>query len=405
MRGVLLAVALLAASPLAAQAQSAASPPLSLSAALARAREANPTILAARQARIAGAANVRLAGERPNPDVSFEAEKETPHQAVAVSLPIELGGKRARRIDLANAGLGVIDADIARTVADVEDQVRRAYFALAGANAQRRLADDLLGLSSRAREAAAARVAAGDVPRLEGVQTDLALADAQNEVARADGDVAAACIELNTLLGAPINDPIAVDDGLGASAIPELNDVLAKARASNVDLVALERRITEQTARRDLTRSLETPDLTVGSSLTYDAQPEFSYGWRASAGVTVPLFTRHRAATAVEDGELRRLLAERDATLITLTGAVSAAFARLSSTRDQWTRFEQQILPRALEVETMAQDAYRSGQTGVTALLQVLESTRDVRSRGLRAALDVQMALAELERVAGVPLR
>ncbi len=405
MRGVFLAVVLVAAGPQVGRAQVATSPPLSLSAALAKAREANPTILAARRAKGAGEANVRLAGERPNPEVSFEAEKETPHQALAVSLPIELGGKRTRRIDVANAGLAVIDADIARTIADVENQVRRAYFALAAANAQRRLADDLRGLSNRARDAAAARVAAGDAPRLEGVQTELALADAENEVARADGEVVAGRIELNTLLGAPVNDPVVVDDALGAGAIPQLSDVLTTARASNVDLVALDRRIGEQTARRDLARSLQTPDITVGSSLTYDAQPEFSYGWRASAGITLPLFTRHRAAIAVEDGELSRLMAERDATLSTLMGAVSAAFVRLSSTRDQWARFEQQILPRALEVETMAQDGYRSGQTGVTALLQVLASTRDVRSRGLQAALDVEMALAELERVAGVPLR
>lgn len=350
-----------------------------------------------------------LARERPNPDVSYEAEKETPHQAIAVSLPVELGGKRARRIDVATAGLAVIDADIARTVADVENQVRRAYLALVAANAQRRLADELRGLSARARDAAAARVAAGDAPRLEGVQTELAAADAENEVARAEAEVAAGRIELNSLLGAPVNDPVVVPDAIGdgpaASIVPPLEDILTRARASNVELLAIDRRITEQTARRDLARSLQTPDITVGSSLTYDAQPEFSYGWRSSVGVTVPLFTRHRAATAVEDGELGRLMAERDATLGTMIGAVSAAFVRLSAARDQWARFQQQILPRALEVETMAQDGYRSGQTGVTALLQVLESTRDVRSRGLQTALDVQMALAELERVAGVPLR
>lgn len=401
MRAVLAIALALAIWPGAAHAQSTG---LTLTAALTRAREHNPTILAARRATAGGQANLQLARERPNPDVSYEAERETPHQAVAVSLPIELGGKRARRIDVANAALGVIDADVAKTIADVENEVRRAYVAMVAAQEQVRLADDLRSLSSRARDAAAARVSAGDAPRLEGVQTELALADADNEVARARSDVDASRAELNTLMGAPASDPLVLADGLDPRSLPLLEDVVTRALAGNVDLVSIDRRIAEQTARRDLARSLQTPDITVGSSLTYDAQPEFSYGWRSSVGVTLPIFTRHRAATAVEQGELDRLEATREATRAALVGAVTAAFIRLSSARNQWARFQQEILPRALEVETMAQDGYRAGQTGVSALLQVLQSTRDVRGRGLQAAVDVQMAFAELERVAGVPL-
>ena len=40
-----------------------------------------------------------VAGERPNPELAYELSKETPRQSITATLPIELGGKRARRLD------------------------------------------------------------------------------------------------------------------------------------------------------------------------------------------------------------------------------------------------------------------------------------------------------------------
>src|SRR5258706_14902940 len=86
-------------------------PGLTLTAAIERALGANQTIAAARLQRPVDAANLGVASERPNPEVLYELSKETPRQALGVTLPIELGGKRQRRIDVANATVAVSDAD------------------------------------------------------------------------------------------------------------------------------------------------------------------------------------------------------------------------------------------------------------------------------------------------------
>ena len=72
-----LVASLVAAGVAAAQAPAT----LSLNDAMARALEANRTVLAARSARAIDAAGVDAAGQRPNPEVSFEAARETPHWA------------------------------------------------------------------------------------------------------------------------------------------------------------------------------------------------------------------------------------------------------------------------------------------------------------------------------------
>lgn len=53
----------------------------------------------------------------------------------------------------------------------------------------------------------------------------------------------------------------------------------------------------------------------------------------------------------------------------------------------------------------MAQDAYRAGQIDLTALLQTLQTGRDVRLRTLDTTFALQLALADLERAAGAALR
>jgi len=142
-----------------------------------------------------------------------------------------------------------------------------------------------------------------------------------------------------------------------------------------------------------------------GTAFTYDAEPEFRYGWRLSAGVTIPVFTAHRSAVVVEDATLARLSAERQAALARISGGVAAAIERATAARAQVAQYQDTILPLAVEAERQAQAAYAGGQTGLPALVQALQTARDTRQRGLQAGLDYQHALADLERAIGAPIK
>jgi outer membrane protein TolC len=100
---------------------------------------------------------------------------------------------------------------------------------------------------------------------------------------------------------------------------------------------------------------------------------------------------------------LTQLAREREAALARISGEVSAASSIAAAQRQQYLRYRDQILPQTMEVERMAEDGYRLGQTNITAYLQALQSTRDVRLRALQATADLQGALAELERAIGEP--
>src|ERR1700752_1713131 len=116
--GLLGSCAALAQTPPAAAAPSLQSP-LTFESAVERALSANPTIAAARLRRAIDQASIGVAKERPNPNVHTEFAKETPRQSFGLAVPIELGGKRARRIAVAEATAPVGEAEIAQTIIDI----------------------------------------------------------------------------------------------------------------------------------------------------------------------------------------------------------------------------------------------------------------------------------------------
>ena len=378
---------------------------LTLNEALARAVEANRAVLAARSARAIDLASRQAAGQRPNPEVSVEAERETPHWAFGGTVPLEVAGKRQRRIDVANATLAVTDAETARITADVRSDVRRAYYQVVAAVRRVDISQELERIATRARDAAQERFQTGAAPRLEALQAQLVLSEVENELARAGGEIAAARAELNALLAFPSEAAPTLADALEGGPLPSAQDATAQAIAGNAELQVLEKQIEAERARVALAQALRRPDPSVSGTLTYDAQPEFTYGWRAGVAIALPILTTGRADIAVAEATLNRAIADREARVQQVSGAVSAAVARAASARQAVQRYQDEILPASLQVEQMAQESYQSGQTGLPALLQTVQAAREVRQRALQAGLDYQLALADLERAMGTPLK
>lgn len=378
---------------------------LSLSDAMARAADASPAAVAARAARPIDVAGVDVAGQRPNPDLAFEYDKETPHWAFTGTLPIEVSGKRQRRIDVANATLAVTDAETARIGADLRADVRRAYYEVVAAERRITIAQELQALATRARDAAQERFQTGAAPRLEALQASLALAQADNEVASARGEAAAARAELNALLAYPPTAAPGLTEPLESGPLPTLEAATQQTIAGNAELAVLQKRIDEARARANLARAMRRPDPSVMGALTYDAPGEFTVGWRAGASIALPLFTTGKADVVVADATVRRAEADREARVAEIAGTVAAALDRAAAAKQTVDRYLSDILPASQQVEQMADESYRAGQTGLPAYLQTVQAARDVRQRALQAGLDYQHALADLERAMGTPIK
>jgi len=386
---------------------SAQGPPgasLTLQAAFDRALAANPTVAAARLRGPIDLAALAIAHERLNPEASIELQRETPKESYGFSVPLELGGKRAKRIAVGEATLRAGEAEIAVVIAQVRNDVRRAYFGLLVAETRLSLMQEMRDISVRARDAAQQRFDAGGAPRLEVMQAELALASADNDAAAARGESDGARAELNALLAQPLDTAITLSSAFDSGTSLTREAALALARDANTELRVIDRQIETQRARLALAGALRTPDLVPSAALTHGAAPEFDYGWRAGVAIAVPIFTTHAAGVQLEQGTLDQLSAQRQASVARIDALVSSAAVLAQTRRQLYLRYRDEIVPLAQQVEQVAQDSYQLGQTGIVSLLQALQSSRDVRLRSLDAASQFQNSLADLERAIGAPL-
>jgi outer membrane protein TolC len=192
--------------------------------------------------------------------------------------------------------------------------------------------------------------------------------------------------------------------GLDAGQVPPPEEAVRLAQGASTELAALDAGIVQQQAQAALARAEVAHDVTAGAGVTHYSPPDFQWGWRASLTLALPLFNNGQAQVRLEEATLARLKAERDAAAVRIRGEVFSAAAEAETQRRAFLRFRDEILPRAAEVEALAEDSYRSGETGLVALLQTLQSVHDLRLQAVAAGIDYQNALADLERAIGAPL-
>jgi cobalt-zinc-cadmium efflux system outer membrane protein len=398
-------VLLLVASTAAAQ-PGPVTTPLTYQQALELATSRNLGVAAARRARAIREAAVRTARQYPNPDLSVELTQDSPHQVVTAGVPIDFGPRRSRRIDLANEELSLADVDVQSELRTVRRAVRQAYYTLLAGDERVGLAESIVELSQRFRDAAQARFEAGAAPRLEVLQADLGVARARADLELAQSDRVAAQATLNSVINAPAAQPLTLSgamlDGIPAIAYEPM---LALAVASNVDLITLDRQISIEQRRVGLLRAERVPAASVSFSALFNAPPDFNSGAGVGIGLSLPLFSRNQGEIAQSIATVSQLRARREATMREVENTVFGLTARISAQRRRTDTYDRDLVPTASSLESLAEESYRAGRTSVLGVLDAQRNLRDLRREALQAALDLQLTIADLEEQLGTDIR
>src|SRR5208283_911054 len=122
---------------------------LSLQMALDLAAKQNLDLLAARQRQAVSKAGVQIARTRPNPTFNFTALRDEPHEGWFVDQPLEVGGQRGRRIEVAHQEGALTDLEISGLERQIRRQTREAYFQLAFSRAESQRMEHLVDLAKR----------------------------------------------------------------------------------------------------------------------------------------------------------------------------------------------------------------------------------------------------------------
>jgi outer membrane protein, heavy metal efflux system len=383
---------------------------LSLDEALALALERNPTV----QAKAAELRSVRAseitAGLRPNPTMNFLAEQFKPGQAqqegqytVNVGQPIELGGKRLRRMDAARAAVRV-------TAYQLEDvrrltvlQVKAAFAGALVAREQLALAAENLKALDETERLQRLRVDRGDLSELELLRIQVQRFTFERDAADARQALDVARITLRST-AAPaaiaedfevagdlaLPDVVLDPDRLRRLAVvhrPDLRAAIADRERAEAD-----HRLARANAWWDITPQLEYqrigPDNTIGFG--------FSFPLR--------IFDRNQGEIERTRAEIARVEAARRATEQQLLAGLDVDLRTALTQRERVQALRDVYLPKARRTREVVEYAYRRGGQSLLDFLDAQRSYRETALAHLQAMGAYLAAIYQLEADVGAPL-
>ena len=389
---------------------------LSLADALANARASNPELRAAGQeveiargrllkARYLSQFNPVLSGEfahreRNEPSDGGSVEDS----AVTLSQEIEVAGQRARRIREAEKTLARSEAEVRDRERLLDAAVKSEFFRALTEARRVGLQRAVEELNRRVRDAALARMRAGEAPAIEANLGEIRYGQARKETLIAETERTAALIGLRRLLDLPPDAAIEPGGELRFIAT-EISQAAAlqKALAARPDLVAAVREVERVEAERSLTRRLAFPNPTVEAFLREeDRGPDRIAG----LGLTIPLPVFDR-----KQGELVELAArghqahsQVEAVRRKIEQEVSDALQRYDAARRTLAVFERDVLSRVEESFRLVETAYRAGKIDLFQLVVVQNDLVAAQLSYLDSLSRLREAAVSLERDIAAPL-
>src|SRR5262245_9819467 len=199
-----------------------------------RALQSNAELAAARLDYERGRARLRQAGLRPNPTLDFEqgtgrfigspGERST---TIGFALPLELGGQRGRRIELAEAELAAIEAEIADRERRMVGEVRAAYADALAALRELRTTEDLNNLDLQTARLVEARFTEGESSQLELNLLRVEVERLRARRAFVEGKLRTTVLNLKRLTGMSSDEPLRLREDLSAPILPAAPSSLA----------------------------------------------------------------------------------------------------------------------------------------------------------------------------------
>jgi len=385
-------------------------------------------LVAARQRLAIAQGKLIQVGLRPNPQLAAEygstrflSAAPEPESDLKVSLAqlFETGGKRRKRMAVAELELAQTKAEVLALERQVSAEVRAAYARALAAGRQLDMLERLIGALEEQVRITTVRLNAGDAAPLDlnlvRNETDRLRAQALRTRADLEGEL----ISLRALAGLEMTEPLRIAPL--AEARPRLDLSLAElteiALRERPDLQAA--RLGEElgAARIRLAESQAIPNLS--TSLTYSrvrritdlpdvlrTGPVSQIENSLTFGVTIdlPVFNKNQGQIAQAVGERTQAQRQREFLEATIKRDVALAYSRYRAAAEALTLYANQIVPRAEANLRTVRLAYSAGEFSVFEIVN--EQRRLIENQtGYQDALrDYYTALTDLERALGTAL-
>ena len=374
---------------------------------LAAGRPLSPALRAAALETAAAAAKASGADALDDPSIAdnytyYKDPGVFSGHALMLTQAFPLWGKRSlRRL----AALADVDAARGREQAardELDEKIKVAFAQYAVLSRSIAANREVQQLAGRLRAAATSRYSQGGGDQAAVIQAMGEETSAKLELARLEGEFAAAHARLNALVGRPGGAPLAEPRPRALpTVVPPLAALLDRARAANSSLSAQNAEVDAARTRSALADRARYPDITVGAGPLIQTNNR-PVGFTATVGLKIPVPWgrtdpgQREAAARLGASQLRY-----EAALVEVEGALGEGLAKLDAIRRTQALLRRESLPQARAAFQTAVLGYGQGRGELGGAIEAEHRIHDMELALLRAELDEQVAVAGIERLIG----
>lgn len=387
-----------------------------------RALTANRELAAARIEIARARARRQQATLLPNPVLEFEQtggalgiSKGERERRAEISVPIEYGGKRGRRIDVAEAELRATEAFVADRERRLAAEVRRLYAEAVAANRELSFTNELTQIDAEIGNVLQVRVREGDAPPLEESLLRVEIDRLRSRRAMIEGRRRAAELQLATVIGLPANERIALADGYGEGVtVQTVEEATRLALQNRPDLRAAELNIDAAEAGLRLANAQALPDISVFAGYAngrsgFDDTPvgplvDQDKLINAGVGISIPIFNRNQGAKAEAAAAIEQARRLRELTELQIRAEVESAVARYRAADAAVEVFRQGVVERSEQNVRTMRSAYEAGAFTISEFLAERRRLVDAQRELTEALTERAVALIDLQAAVAEPI-
>ncbi|HWH69694.1 MAG TPA: TolC family protein [Candidatus Sulfotelmatobacter sp.] len=388
---------------------------LSLAQAQQMAVERNWDLLGAAAGIDAATAQKIVAREFPNPTLSLATSKinvdNHPNSTAAgnglwdrsydtifaINQLLEIGGKRASRKAVAQAGFEGTKAQFLDVKRLLDLGVTKAYAAAIQAEENVRVLQQSAATLRQEATIAETRLRAGEISASDKEQIDIAAERFELDARAAAFTAAQARIALEVLLGVPhpkgtlvLSDTL---ENLSTAAMPAPVDEVPTWRP---DVVAADAALRKAEADVRLQKANRIPDPTLLAQYEHEPPDNInSVGFGVS--FPLPLWNRNRGNIMVAQAAREQARLALEKTKAQAVADVATARLAYDDALRRWRSYRESIRPKSQQVRQTIAYAYQKGGASLLDLLIAERNDNDIRLAATQAANDLVMATVTLK--------
>ncbi|MAQ18795.1 MAG: hypothetical protein CMN30_28865 [Sandaracinus sp.] len=328
-----------------------------------------------------------------------------PNAQVQLLQPIEIGGQRSLRRDVARAAGRTRDRAFEQARWQVHQQLHAGYRTALAARRNAEIAQRLAMFSEGLVDVARRRVLTGDAARLVEQLAEADAAQARQRAAAALQAYRDACLSLAEVAGwSATSPPEPAGDLPVPRRAPTLDELTRFARAGNPELQVQGAFVEEAETRAALARRDAWPDPWIGFQYGFEGAPNGGPGEHVIMGMIqlgIPSFDLNQGEVARRTAQHRVARERRDALSSMLVVRLERLRSAVSAAAERVDAFGEHILPRFEENLTMLRRAFELGEIDLLRVSVALERFLGVQQQALEAHADYFSAIAALEAQVG----